>query len=457
MMPLMLVGGRVIDPLSELDGLYDVIIVDGAIEAIEPSGKLPTLDGSAVIRCNGLWVAPGLIDPHVHLRDPGFPEKETIASGLRAAAAGGFTAVAAMANTSPVNDTPAITEYMTVSARDAHAARLIPVSAVTRGLAGRELVDFAAMSAAGARMFSDDGHPIDDEVVLSNALHQTREHGYAISLHEEDRSLTANRAMNAGDASKILGVAGMPASAETARVRRDLAIAMGAGAAVHIAHASLAESLELVRAARKRGAEVTCEVTPHHFTLDDRAVLEWGPNARMMPPLRALEDVTALQAGLADGTVDIIATDHAPHDPVSKAMDRIGTRFERGRVTSALSPEEAEALSCSANGIVGLETALGLALQIVHRGLITPSRLVELMSLNPARLLRLERHGTLAVGGRADITLIDPNREWTVEPEKSLSRSRNTPFAGMTLRGKALVTIVGGEIVHDARGGEGRP
>jgi dihydroorotase len=313
------------------------------------------------------------------------------------------------------------------------------------------------MSAAGARMFSDDGIPIDDEVVLSNALHRAREHGYAIALHEEDRTLTANRAMNAGEASKLLGVAGMPASAETARIRRDLAIAMGAGAAVHIAHASLAESLALVRAARSRGAQVTCEVTPHHFTLDDRAVLEWGPNARMMPPLRAPEDVAALQAGLADGTVDMIATDHAPHDPVSKAMDRIGARFGPGRVTSELSAEEAEALSCSANGIVGLETALGLALQIVHRGMITPTRLVELMSLNPARLLRLEGHGTLVVGERADITLIDANREWTVEPGKFLSRSRNTPFAGMTLRGKAMVTMVGGEIVYDGRGGGGRP
>jgi dihydroorotase len=248
----------------------------------------------------------------------------------------------------------------------------------------------------------------------------------------------------------------MPASAETARVRRDLAIALGAGAAVHVAHVSLAESLELVRAARKRGAQVTCEATPHHFTLDDRAVLDWGPNARMMPPLRAPEDVAALQAGLADGTVDMIATDHAPHDPVSKAMDRLGARFEKGRVAGALAADEAEVLANSANGIVGLETALGLAFQLVHRGLITPPRLVELMSLNPARLLRLEGHGTLAVGERADITLIDPNREWTVEPRKFLSRSRNTPFAGMTLRGKALVTMVGGEIVYDGRDRGGR-
>ena len=228
---------------------------------------------------------PGLIDPHVHLRDPGFPEKETIASGLRAAAAGGFTTVAAMANTSPVNDTPEMTRYMLEQAATVHAARLVPVSAVTQRAGRRELVDFAAMVAAGAHLFSDDGIPIDDQAVLARAMEQIARLGFAISLHEEDRALTADGAVNAGEVSKRLGVAGRAGGAETERVRRDLALAIGAKAPVHIAHVSTAESLDLIRAARKRGAQITCEATPHHFTLDDSAVLRSGPNAKMAPPL----------------------------------------------------------------------------------------------------------------------------------------------------------------------------
>jgi dihydroorotase len=451
--PLLLKGGRLIDPLSAVDGAFDLLVVDGEIDALEPAGTLPAPDGAAIIDCTGLWIVPGLIDPHVHLRDPGFPEKETIASGLRAAAAGGFTAVAAMANTSPVNDTPEIARYMLDRAREAHAARLFPVSAVTRGLAGRELVNAAAMVQAGARLFSDDGIPLDDQVVLSNALDAISSLGFAISLHEEDRALTGQGAMNAGDACKRLGVAGIPVRAESDRVRRDLALALGSQAPVHVAHVSAAQSLELVRAAKKHGAIVTCEVTPHHFTLDDSAVLESGPNARMAPPLRSRDDVAAVRAAIADGVIDMIATDHAPHDPASKRMDRLGILFAPGHPAARLSAADAETLAHAANGIVGLETAIGLALRLVHEGLIDAPRMVEMMSLAPARLLRLEDAGTLSVGAAADITLIDPNREWTVDPAKFLSKSRNTPFTGMKLRGKALVTIVAGEIVYDARPG----
>ena len=446
----MLKGGRVIDPASAIDGEYDVLVRNGEVAAIERVGARMKVEDADIIDVTGCWVVPGLIDPHVHLRDPGFPEKETILTGLRAAAAGGFTAVAAMANTSPVNDNPATTRYMLERAREAHSARLVPVSAVTQGLRGIEPVNFEAMLEAGARLFSDDGIPIDDAMVLSRALDETKRLGYAVSLHEEDRALSCEGALNAGAVSKRLGVSGYPDSAESQRVRRDLALAIGSGAAVHIAHVSTAESLELIRAARRHGAQVTCEVTPHHFTLDENAALSWGPNAKMNPPLRSRDDVEALHAAIRDGTIDMIASDHAPHDPNSKKMDRLGALFSPGRPTAHLEHENAEIFAHAANGVVGLETSLGLALGLVHRSLLQPARLVEMMSLNPAALLRLEA-GTLAEGAVADITVIDPNLEWTVAPEKFRSKSRNTPFANMRLKGRAILTIVAGEIVYDGR------
>jgi dihydroorotase len=447
---ILLKGGRVIDPASALDGAYDVLLRDGEIAAVERAGTRMNPADVTVVDASGWWIVPGLIDPHVHLRDPGFPEKETILTGLRAAAAGGFTAVAAMANTSPVNDSPATTRYMLDRARQAHSARLVPVSAVTHGLRGVEPVDFAAMVDAGARLFSDDGIPIDDAMILSRTLDEMKRLGYAVSLHEEDRALSCEGALNAGAVSKRLGVSGYPDSAESQRVRRDLALAIGSGAPVHVAHVSTAESLELIRAARRHGAQVTCEVTPHHFTLDDGAALTWGPNAKMNPPLRNREDVEALLAAIRDGTIDMIATDHAPHDPKSKRMDQLGAYFGPGQEAAHLEHDAAETFAQAANGVVGLETSLGLALDLVHRSLLQPARLVEMMSQNPAALLRLEA-GTLAEGAIADITVIDPNLEWTVAPEKFLSRSRNTPFAGMRLKGRAVLTIVAGEIVYDGR------
>ena len=452
---LLLRGGRLIDPARQVDEISDVLVEGGIIEAVEPHGRLGVAADATVVEAGGLWVVPGLIDPHVHLRDPGFPEKETIASGLRAAAAGGYTAVAAMANTSPVNDRPDITRYMLAQASSIHGARLVPVSAVTRGLGGRELVDFTAMAEAGARLFSDDGIPIDDQAVLAGAIDAVGRLGFAISLHEEDRALTGEGAINAGEISKLLGVAGVPAKAETERIRRDLAVAIGSGAPVHIAHVSTALSLNLIRAARSRGAQVTCEATPHHFALDDRAVLRWGPDAKIAPPLRSRDDVEALIAGIADGTVDMIATDHAPHDAVSKRMEKLAMTFNSHHESGRLSEAAADALTHAANGVVGLETAVGVALELVHRKTIGPARLVELMSVGPARLLRLES-GTLEEGAPADITLIDPNLEWTVDPSKFLSKSRNTPFAGRHLRGMAIMTIVGGEMIYDRRA-EARP
>jgi dihydroorotase len=455
MKSMLLRGGRVLDPANDFDGDADVLILDGVIEALGEPGQIGAPEGASIIDVQGCWVMPGLIDPHVHLRDPGFPQKETITTGLRAAAAGGFTTIAAMANTSPVDDSPEIARYMLERAREVHASRLIPVSAVTKGLRGVELVDFAAMAEAGARLFSDDGIPIDDQVILSRALDELARLNFAISLHEEDRHLSEEGAANAGEVSKRLGVKGYPKSAETARIRRDLALAIGTEAPVHIAHLSCAESVELVRHARRNGANVTCEVTPHHFWLDDHAILEWGPNAKMNPPLRNERDLEVIHAAMADGTIDMIATDHAPHDPASKNMEHLAGCFPMSANLAHLSDDAASAFMRAANGVIGLETSLGLAMAMVHKKIISPRRFAEMMCANPARLLRIEA-GALSPQMAADVTIIDPNLEWTVEPVKFLSRSRNTPFAGIRLQGKAMMTIVGGEIVYDARRGAAR-
>jgi dihydroorotase len=450
---ILLRGGYVVDPGTRTEGVFDVLAVDGKIASIGPSDSVLAPEGSAIVDAQSCWVLPGLIDVHVHMRDPGFPQKETIASGLRAAAAGGFTTVAAMANTRPVNDSPQVTGYMLERARATRSARLVPVAAVTRGLEGRAGVDYRAMIEAGARLFSDDGMPVDDEPLLTRALDEISALGYAISLHEEDRNLSCNGAVNAGAAAKRLGLKGYPNAAEAKRVQRDLGLAVATRAPVHIAHVSTRESLELVGEARCRGAQVTCEVTPHHFALDEAATLRWGPNAKMNPPLRAPEDVEALRAAIADGTIDMIASDHAPHEPAAKHLEQLADFFSPNRGASQLPPRVAELFADCANGVVGLETSLGLALQLVHRSLIGAARLVEMMSLNPARLLRLER-GTLATGTVADITVVDPNFEWAVEPDRFRSKSRNTPFMGMRLKGRAILTMVGGEIVYDARRGD---
>lgn len=445
--PLLLKGGRVLDPSRKLDAIGDVLIIEGRVAEIAAPGQIVPPEGTETIACAGWWVTPGLIDPHVHLRDPGFPHKETIASGLSAAVAGGFTTVAAMANTSPVNDRPEITRYMLERAQAANTARLLPVGAVTIGLAGRELVDFEAMAAAGAGLFSDDGIPIDREDLLARALREGARIGRAISLHEEDRALTGDGACHAGAVAQRLGVAGIPLEAESARVKRDLGIAAATGGHIHIAHVATAASLELIRAARGRGLNVTCEATPHHFSLTDEAFARWGPDAKMAPPLRSQRDLEALGEALADGTIDVIATDHAPHDRLSKHMDRLGHLFDGVHEARPLTAADAAILAKAANGIIGLETALGLALGLVHRGVLDAARLVTLMSLNPARLLRCAG-GTLAPGSLADITVINSTLQWEVELAQLRSLGRNTPFGGVRLKGAAVITIVGGRVVY---------
>jgi dihydroorotase len=450
-------GGRMIDPSSGCDSCYDLLITEGRIGAVERPGLLAYRSDLTVIDATGCWVTPGLIDVHVHFRDPGFAEKETIATGLRAAAAGGFTTVAAMANTSPVNDLPEVTRYMLARAADVHAARLVPVSAVTRGLAGQELVDLESMAVAGCRLFSDDGMPIDNPELLSRALIEVSRLGFTISLHEEERSLARRWSVNRGAVSDSLGLIGIPNSAESSRIDRDLRIALLAQASVHFAHVSARESLDLIRQARRESAFVTAEATPHHLAFCESAVLRFGPDAKMNPPLRVGHDVEALREALRDGTIDIIATDHAPHDPTSKKVSELAHCFSNG-CFCLNSDQDRQAFQSCANGVVGLETALGLALDLVHRGVITPTRLVELMSTFPARLLRLDQsQHTLSPRARADISIIDPELEWTVDPAKFHSKGRNTPFSGMKLRGRAQITIVAGQIVYDGRLTEPRP
>jgi dihydroorotase len=449
-MTLFLRGGRVIDPASGLDAVADVRLANGRIEAVTPPGALATDPNALELPVAGMWVMPGFCDPHVHLRDPGWPQKETISDGLRAAAAGGFTAVAAMANTHPVNDRPEVARYMLERASEVRGARLLPVSAVSVGLQGAELVNFAAMAAAGARMFSDDGMPLDDPRLLLQALDMARELHLSLSLHEEDRVLSGGHGVNQGEVASRLGLRGAPELAESRRLARDLELAAGHSGRLHVAHVSTAQSLALIKAARKCGMNVTCEVTPHHFSLDETEVLRWGPYAKMSPPLRARRDVEAIWEALADGTIDMIATDHAPHDDASKQISHFAKPLGSCHLPQPLSAEQATAFEHAANGIIGLETAVGLALGLLHRGIITPARLVELMSFNPARLLGLDVAG-LKVGAPADLTVIDPERSWTVEPARMLSRSRNTPFTGRVLRGKVTFTLVRGEIVYDDR------
>ncbi len=420
---LILRGGRVVDPARGVDTVDDLIISKGRVADRAAAG-------AEVLDAAGLIVCPGFIDSHVHLREPGFEHKETIASGTTAAAAGGFTAVAAMPNTEPPPDSAdRVRDLAGRAGRDARV-RVYAIGSITLGRAGRELAPLAEMAKAGAVAFSDDGDPVEEEGLMCAALEEARRLGRPLFPHEEVRSLTAGGCMHEGEVSARLGVRGMPAAGEEEMIRRDIDLVRRTGGPLHIAHISTAGTVELVRAAKAEGLPVTCEALPHHFMLTDEEVARQGPLAKMAPPLRSAADVAAIVAGLADGTVDTIATDHAPHTVEEKSCPL---------------PE-------AAFGIVGLETAIGLSMtSLVQTGLLDMPALVDRWSAAPARILGLPG-GRLAEGDPGDVTVIDPARRWTVDPAAFRSSARNTPFAGSELVGRAVATVVAGRVVYRGPG-----
>jgi dihydroorotase len=421
---LLIRNGRVVDPANGLDAVADVLLDDGLVKRVGPHLAVPA--AAEVVDAADKVVCPGFIDLHVHLREPGYEYKETIATGTRAAAAGGFTAVCCMANTNPVNDNGAVTEYILDRARAEGRVRVYPIGAVTRGLGGQELAELAELAEAGCVAFSDDGRCVMNAALYRRAMEYTLPFGTPIISHAEDATLAAGAAMNEGVVSTELGIPGAPAAAEEIMVARDILLAELTGAHVHIAHLSTAGAVRLVREAKARGVRVTAEVTPHHLVLTEEAVRAFDPNAKMAPPLRTKRDVEACLEALADGTIDCVATDHAPH---------------------ALAEKEGE-FDRAANGIVGLETAVALLLdRFVRPGLLPLATLVARLSTDPARLLNLPG-GTLAPGAPADVTILDLDRELTVDPARFLSKGRNTPFAGWRLRGTPWMTIVAGKVVH---------
>jgi dihydroorotase len=416
-------NGRVIDPANQVDAVQDLLIDGGVVKQAGPG--LPAPEGTEVVDAAGKIVCPGFIDIHVHLREPGYEYKETVATGTRAAAAGGFTAVCCMANTNPVNDNGSITEYILDKARTEGVVRVHPIGAVTRGLKGEELSELAELAETGCVAFSDDGRCLMNAALYRRAMEYTLPFGTPLISHAEDLMLSRDTVMNEGVVSTELGLAGAPAAAEDVMVARDILLAELTGAHVHIAHLSTAGAVRLVREAKARGVRVTAEVTPHHLVLTEEAVRSFDPNTKMSPPLRSKRDVEALIEGLVDGTIDCIATDHAPH---------------------ALSEKEGE-YDQAAFGVVGLETAVAVLLdRLVRPGLVPLGTLVARLSRDPARLLNLPG-GSLAPGARADVTILDPERELTVNPAHFQSRSRNTPFAGWHLRGGPWMTIVAGKRV----------
>lgn len=423
-MKLLIANGHLIDPATPENTGMSVLIEDGRVSAwLRPNEKPPK--GCQVFDASGLLVAPGFIDMHVHLREPGQEHKETIATGCAAAVAGGWTSVCPMPNTDPVNDNAAITRYMIEQAERAGLANVFPIGAITKSSDGTELAEMGEMKAAGAVAVSDDGRPVPNAGIMRRAMQYAKDFDLPVVDHCEDKSLSSGGVMHEGKISLLLGLKGMPALAEEIDAIRDIIIAKETGAHVHIAHVSTAGAVEAVRRAKNEGIDVTCEVTPHHFTLTDRAVEGYDTNTKMAPPLRGDEHLEAILEGLRDGTIDAIATDHAPHHADEKALEYDRAPF----------------------GITGLETAIGLAFnELIHKGVIDLARLVELCSTNPARIFRLRDRGTLKPGSIADITIIDPALKWRYSSSESRSKSRNTPFDGWEFTGRAVATIVGGEI-----------
>jgi dihydroorotase len=428
MKPLLLRGGRVVDPSQNQDGVADVLVVDGQIAATGRGLGAP--DGAEILDAAGKVVAPGLIDLHVHLREPGQEDVETVASGARAAAAGGFTAVCPMPNTDPVTDNQAAVGFIVKQAAAAGAARVYPIGAVSLGQKGAQLAEFGELVAAGAVAVSDDGKPVLSSHLMRMALAYARTFDLPVADHCEDPALKAGGVMHEGLVSTRLGLRGIPAAAEEIMVARDILLTELTGGHLHLCHLSTRGSVELIRRAKEKGLRVTAEVTPHHLTLTHEACEGYNTNAKMNPPLREAADVTALRVALREGTIDVIASDHAPHHYDAKEREFDDAPF----------------------GVLGLETALGLGLtELVAHGLLTLSGLIERMSTAPARVFRLPG-GTLKRGAVADVVLFDAEARWVVEPERFFSKNRNTPFAGRELQGRVLRTLVDGRTVYQAGG-----
>ncbi len=433
---LLITGGRVIDLSQGLDKTADVLVEKGVVKAVDEGITPP--DSVDVIDASGRIVCPGFIDLHCHLREPGFEYKETIATGTQAAANGGFTTVCAMPNTSPVSDNRATVDFVLQKARDEGIVRVLTIGCVTKGSAGEELAEMGELAEAGVIGFSDDGYPVSDPNVMRQALSYSSAFGLPIINHCEVKELSSGGMMNEGWVATRLGLKGIPNSAEEVMVARDIELAELTGGRVHIAHASTAGTIDLVRRAKERGLNVTCEVTPHHLTLTDEAALgpDAGPtgplsaeayntDAKVAPPLRSAEDVEALVAALNEGVVDFIATDHAPHSTVEKT-----TTFDE-----------------AANGISNLETAFGSLMSLVHDGKVSTPLLIEKLTAAPAAFLGKEL-GSLKKGAAADVAIIDPDTEWVVDTETFSSKGKNSPLNGMTLKGKVVTTIFGGKVVH---------
>ena len=439
MTSILIHGGHLVDPSTGVDDRRDLYLRDGRVAVLDLPGKLHALakkEKAALVDATGLVVSPGLVDIHVHLREPGQAYKETVASGTRAAAAGGFTSICAMPNTSPVNDSAEITRWMQSAERNA-AVRVFPIAAATLGSRGETLADYKSLQAAGAVAVSDDGKPILENSIMFEALAQAAHVGVPVIQHAEDTRITQGASMHAGALAFRLGLRGMPADAESAIVERDIELLArlrksepGSRAHLHVAHLSTAKALQAVSRAKRGGLRVTCEVAPHHFALTQAAIGDYNTDAKMNPPLRSEEDREALIGGIMDGTVDAIATDHAPH-----ALHEKEQEFER-----------------APSGITGLETALGLSLLVLHRQRSMPlARVIALLSSQPAQLLHLKHRGSLTVGSFADVVLFRPNDDWQFHASESKSKSRNTPFDGWKLPGRIQMTVSEGRIVHDDR------
>jgi dihydroorotase len=425
-MSILIKGGRIIDPSRDLDKVGNILIEKGTVKSYpEDIKKLEKDSAVKVLDAAGKIVSPGLVDLHVHLREPGYEHKETIRTGCESAAAGGFTSIVCMPNTNPINDNASVTEYIMLKARTEGIVNVFPLGAITKGENGETLAQIGEMYEAGCVGVTDDGMPVMNSKVMRHAMEYVKAFGIPVISHSEDLNLSGNGVMNEGDTSTLLGLSGIPAASEDVMVSRDITLAELTGTHLHICHVSTAGSVRLIRAAKARGVRVTAEAAPHHFTLTDKAVAQYDTNAKMKPPLRSEIDREALREGLRDGTIDIIATDHAPHSEDEKMVEFDQAPF----------------------GIVGLETALPLSLKLVEDGVLTLNQMIAKLTHLPSAIINVNK-GTLSPGVQADIVIFDPEKKVKIDRERFRSKSRNTPFNGWDLKGAVLYTIVNGNIVY---------